>query len=121
MSIKIDEISPADIGEDKLVLQLADPSATIQIFIPFEICVNYDATEPEGVVLPLELVIRGPRPGQETRRKFTRSRPERLLVTPTTRGQHFVLLRELFHNRWQGRMTVEVIGEDLQTEAEDRT
>lgn len=117
----IDEISPPYVGEDKLVLTLEDPQLTLLANLPFQVNVDYSATEPEGLQLPLELILQGPKAGQQTRRLFTRSLPSSLLLTPRVRGTHFILLKELFHNRWQGRLTVEVEGEDPETNENERT
>lgn len=109
----IDEISPTYIGDDRFVLSLSDPAAAILAFVPFQVDVNYDAAEPEGLVLPLELVFQAPSGKIIQRTVFSRSAPSSLLLVPRSRGQHFVLLHEMFHNRWQGRLLVNVQGEDL--------
>jgi len=119
MTARIDEINPPNVGEEKLRLTLDAPDAQLLAHVPFQVNVNYDDALPEGVTLPLELVLQGPQAGQRHRRLFTRSRPSSLLLTPDTGGRHFVLLRELFHNRWQGQLFVDVEGDDLQV-SEDR-
>lgn len=110
----LEELSPSYVGEDRIALTLADPQVPILANVPFQVNVDVSATLPEGLVLPIELVVSGPSTGQYKRRLFTKSVPNSLLITPTVRGSHFILIRELFHNRWQGRLTVEVRGDDLQ-------
>lgn len=109
----VDEISPATIGEDKIGLALEDPLVTIQTFTPFGVSIDYSATLPEGLRLPLELIVSGPKAGQLDRRVFRDALPSSVTIKPTVRGRHSILFREMYHNRWQGRLTVEVEGEDI--------
>lgn len=120
MTARIDELAPAYIGEDKITLQLDDPAVSLVAFEPFQVNIDYTATEPYGLQLPLELVLQGPRAGQHHRRLFHHSRPSSVILIPEQGGRHFILFRELYHNRWQGRLMVDVDGEDLQT-GEERT
>lgn len=110
----IDEISPTYVGEDRIVLSLSDPQTPLLAFVPFQVDIDYAKTQPGGLVLPLELVFQAPS-GVMQRRVFERSAPASLLLVPRTRGRHLVLLRELFHNHWQGRLEVDVQGDDLNT------
>lgn len=119
MTARIDEINPINVGEQRITLQLSNPDAQLLAFVPFQIDVDYSRTAPEGIEFPLELVFRGPRAGQFSRRLFSRSAPSGLVLTPTSGGTHFILFRELYHNRWQGQLFVDVVGEDLQL-SEDR-
>ena len=111
----VDEISPTYVGEDRIVLTLSDPDTKILANVPFQVDVNYAAADPEGIILPLELVLHGPNAGDKQRVLFERAAPSSVLLVPRVRGRHTILLKELFHNRWQGRLTVNVEGEDLQT------
>lgn len=113
MSTSLDEICPSYIGEDRLVLQLQVIGA-VRAFEQTAISVDYSATAPEGVVLPLELIIQGPSPQSYVRRVFTRSRPNTLIFTPREGGSHLVTLREFAHNKWWGRLVVSVEGQSLQ-------
>ncbi len=109
----IDEISPTYIGEDRFALTLADHASTVLAFVPFQVDVNYGAALPAGIVLPIELLFQAPDGKVIRRTVFTRTPPSSLLLVPRQRGQHSVLLREMFHNRWQGRLFVDVQGDDL--------
>lgn len=115
VSVTIDQISPPTVGEDRIALTLAEPNVALMAWQPFQVNVNYAATEPEGVIVPMELVLQGPNPPDHKRRVFTRSPPSSFVLVPETKGPHFVLLRELGHNRWQGRLLIEVEGEELET------
>jgi hypothetical protein len=118
VSYTIDQISPATVGEDKIGLKLAAQNQTPLTWQPFQVDVDYSATAPEGIVLPMELVLQGPDPQDHKRRVFTRSAPESFVLVPEVKGPHFILFRELGHNRWQGRLLIEVDGEDLDTGSE---
>lgn len=119
MTARIDEICPTDVGAEYIKLTLVNADENLLAHVPFQVAVDYSSAGDIGVALPLELVLQGPIAGQRIRRKFTRSAPNNLLLTPTTGGRHFILLRELFHNRWQGQLFVDVQGDDLQI-SEDR-
>lgn len=119
MTARIDEICPSTVGLQKIVLQLSETDVQLLAHVPFQVDVDYSGADPEGISLPLELVMQGPIAGQRIRRLFTHSKPSRLLLTPITGGRHFILLRERFHNRWQGQLYIDVLGEDLQL-SEDR-
>jgi len=113
MSTSLDEICPRCIGEDRLVLQL-QTMGVVRAFTQTAISVDYSATAPEGVVLPLELLIQGPSPQSYARRVFMRSRPTTLIFTPREGGSHLITLREFAHNKWWGRLVVDVEGQQLQ-------
>lgn len=113
MSTSLDEICPRYIGEDRLVLQLQTIGA-VRAFEQVAIAVDYSATAPEGVVLPLELLIQGPSPQSYVYRVFRRSKPTTLIFTPREGGSHLITLREFAHNKWWGRLVVSVDGQPLQ-------
>ena len=119
MTARLEEICPDVVGEQRIVLSLDTSNPTLYAHVPFQVNVNYDAALPDGITLPLELVLQGPIAGQRKVRIFRTARPNSVVLTPTTRGQHFISLRELHHNRWQGQLFVNVEGEDLQI-SEDR-
>lgn len=113
MSTSLDEICPPYIGEDRLVLQLQQ-LGVVRAFEQVAISVDYSATEPEGVVLPLELLIQGPSPQSYVHRVFRRSKPTTLIFTPREGGSHLITLREFAHNKWWGRLVVRVEGQLLE-------
>lgn len=111
----IDQISPPYVGEDRLTLKLANPNQKPLARQPIQVDVDFSATNPEGVVLPMELVLQGPNPPDHKRRVFTRDVPTSFVLVPEVKGPHFILFHELGHNRWQGRLQIEVDGEELDT------
>jgi len=118
-SARIDEICPNDVGAEKIVLSLDVLDVKPLAHVPFAVNVDYSSAGAIGITMPIELVFQGPIAGQRFVRLFNRSLPSSLLLTPKSGGRHLVLLRELFHNRWQGQLFVDVEGEDIQ-QSEDR-
>ena len=110
----VDEISPSYVGEDRIGLSLADPNQPIYVNTPIQVNIDYSGAAPEGLVLPLELSLSGPTEGQYQRTLYTTSKPAAVVLVPRVKGQHFILLRERFHNRWQGRLLVDVLGDDME-------
>jgi hypothetical protein len=113
-----DEISPRTMGEDRIVLQLHDDTASPVIFSPVIVLVDYSACDPEGVVLPLEFTVTGPS-GRATfqRRYFRTAVPSEITFRPREGGTHLLRIAELFHNRWWGKLVIDVAGDALDRRA----
>jgi hypothetical protein len=109
MSQSLDEICPPYYGEDRLDLSLTT-QGRVRAFTQTSIAVSYARTLPEGVLLPLEMIVQGPSAQSYVRRVYSRSRPTTLFFTPKEGGSHLILLREFAHNRWWGRVAVTVDG-----------
>lgn len=107
----VDEVSPAEYGEDRIVLALG-PLQTPRQFEAVTLTVDYSACEPEGIVLPLEMTVTS-QSGAATfqRQVFERIVPSELAFVPREGGPHLVRLFERFHNRWFGAAQFDVIGE----------
>lgn len=110
---RVDALAPEYMGEDRISLQLAEETRNPLAFRAVDILVNYEATLPEFVVLPLEFIVRAPSEGNFRRRYYTRFAPSLLTFVPQEGGTHLVLLRETAHNRWLGKLRVEVEGRRL--------
>jgi hypothetical protein len=109
----IEEICPEYIGEERITLSL-DPSISPRAFQSLLLEIDYSLCDPEGgAVLPLELLVQGPSPSSFRRRVITRSRPAEIVVTPREGGRHLVVLREMAHNRFHGKIAFDVAGETL--------
>lgn len=108
----IDELSPETIGEDRITLALA-AGITPRAFLPVLVEVDYGRCGPEGVVLPLELLIQAPSAGNVIRRVLRRAAPRSIAFTPREGGLHGVLVRELGHNRWNGHLRIVVTGDPM--------
>jgi hypothetical protein len=112
MPTSMDELSPGYIGEDRIVLSLQFGSKTAA-FSPLTLLVNYDDCAPDGVVLPLEMIVRGPGESSYQRRVYTRTRPPSIVIKPREGGIHCIVLREVAHNRWWGKLNVTIQGQLL--------
>lgn len=117
MTTLLDSLSPIGIGADKIVIT-KDQSSLLQAFHPVILNFDYSACYPDGVVLPIEIVVQpgfGPGgPGCGFRSKiFRRSAPTSYSFTPPSSGQYLVVIKELFHNYWQGRIRLEIAGDSL--------
>jgi hypothetical protein len=112
MSIQ-DELAPEYMGARAIVLTLQDPNATFRAFDSIGIDIDYSAAQPEGVTLPLEMLVVSPTNENFVRRMFTRAIPTRLFFRPVEGGIHNVLLREVGHNAWRGSLVVTIEGEAI--------
>jgi len=109
----IDELSPETIGEDRISLALVAGLAPPRAFAPVLVMVDYERCLPEGVALPLELLIAAPSAGNVIRRVLRRAAPRVIAFTPREGGLHGVLVRELAHNRWVGKLRIVVAGDPM--------
>lgn len=105
--MKIDDLCPADIRAKKLTLTAASKT-TPRAFKPIAVQIDYSGAGTAGVELPLIMEVRGPSSSSYVRREFRYQRPVQLVFTPREGGQHCVMLREAFHNRWWGSLKVDV-------------
>jgi hypothetical protein len=107
----VDEVSPEEYGEDRIVLALV-PEQSPRQFEPVTITVDYEACLPADVVLPLEMTVTS-ESGAATfqRQVFLNLKPDELAFIPREGGQHLVRLFERFHNRWFGAVQFAVAGE----------
>ncbi len=106
----IDELAPADVGEDMIVLA-NESTATPKAFTPVTITIDYSACDPAGVMLPLELTITAPSRSGFLRRQFARTAPSSIIFTPREGGDHLVRITEVGHQRWWGKLVVTVSGD----------
>lgn len=113
MSI-VDEISPRELGEDRIDLQVTTTAPMALNLV--SVSVDYSRADPEGVVLPLLMIVVGPS-GIVTRQQrfFQRFAPTTLTFRPIEGGRTLVTLAELYHNRWFGRLVFDVAGEPLES------
>jgi len=106
----IDELSPATIGEDLFTLSLSPLNPNPRAGQGVQIDVDYAKCAPSGVVLPLEILIQAPSASGFVRRIYRRAAPASIVFVPREGGLHGVLLREVGHNRWLGKLRVIVAG-----------
>lgn len=113
----LDEISPRTIGEQRIVLSLAESSASPRAFDGVEVLVDYDGCLPDGVSPPLLFSVLPPTRREYEERLILRQPPASLLFVPREGGIHVVRLGELYRNRWFGVLEVDVAGDALSLEA----
>jgi hypothetical protein len=115
-SMTLDRVAPANVGEDRIAIQV-DPESFVAgnlvVLRPVTLRLDYSDTEPEGVVLPVEIQVQ-PKFGDGTgyiRKVFNKVAPFAFTFKPPLAGEYLVLVREVFHNQWQGRTTLRVEGD----------
>jgi hypothetical protein len=111
----VDWIAPDYVEEERITLSLdegeepkADHSLTVNV--------DYTAAGEHGVMLPLELIVQpcfgeGGASLGYLRKVFRRLVPSSYMVTPPSSGRYLVVLREMFHNQFFGRLFVDVAGD----------
>ncbi len=109
----IEELSPETIGEDRITLTLDPTSLSPRAFSSVLVNVDYSRCAPDGVVLPLEIIIQAPTAGNAVPRIARRAAPASIAFTPREGGLHGVTLREIGHNRWVGKLRIWVAGDPL--------
>lgn len=111
----IDTISPDFMAAKRITVSVNKDCEPLMAFKRIVIDIDYTATEPEGVVLPLELIVQpgfgGGGPANGYRRKvFKYTAPESYTFTVPSSGDYLILVREIFHNKWQGSTVITVGG-----------
>jgi hypothetical protein len=108
----LDELAPEYAEDARIKLTLADPLSPIRARQPLTVLVDVSGCEPQGVQLPMELLIVGPN-GARTFEHHTDRRLVRpsITFTPRSSGRYAVTYREAAHNRWWGRLDVDVVGD----------
>ena len=119
----IDDISPVTVGEDKIKLTLDPASDPPLANRPITINVDYSDADPNGVVLPLRFVLQpafggGGAGNGYDEYTYRNVAPSTLTVQVANAGEYLLLLKECFHNRWQGRLILNVEGDPFTTEVE---
>lgn len=106
----LDELAPLYVGAKTLALALQDSGQDLLAFTPTPITVDYSDTEPQGVYLPMELLVVGPSVSDFRRVVYYRLRPGVILWTPQSAGLHRLTLREVGHNQWWGTIALTILG-----------
>lgn len=111
----IDIISPRDIGADKIVITVDPSSEPLLSSSAITLNFDYSAASPGGVVLPLQFVLQ-PTFGRGVgyfEKEFRLDRPSSFTFRVPGAGQYLALLRECWHNSWQGRLLLDIGGEQF--------
>lgn len=116
MSETQDRVSPAFIGEDKIAVTIDQDSLLAGVLVTNRTITarfDYSDADPEGVELPIIVELQpGFGDGDAYQRvAFVRFVPETFAFKVTGAGKYFILVRERYHNNWQGRLEIEVSGD----------
>lgn len=110
----IDDLSPTFVGEEALELALSAETPNPAAFGAVTLDVDYSGAGEAGTALPLELIVAAPTRAGYVHRYFRHQRPPSLTFFPVEGGEHLVLLREVGHNRYHGKLLVDVAGDEIQ-------
>lgn len=114
----ISRISPTYVGEDRIIVTLNSSSLSPLARQPVTLDIDYDNADPEGIILPIEIIVQpafgsGGEGGGYIRKIFRRSAPTSFSFTPIGAGKYLIIVREIAHNFWQGRIVITVSGDDF--------
>jgi hypothetical protein len=113
---RIDIISPTTLGEDKIKITLSPLSDPAFVESPITVDFDYsEADEEGGLRFPINVEVI-PAFGDGTgyqREEFRRSRPSSFSFRAAGAGEHLILIKESAHNKWQGRLLIDVEGEEF--------
>ncbi len=116
MSENLDLVSPVDMGSDKIGITVNNPTGEeLLVGLPITLDFDYSATLPSGVMLPLILQVQ-PAFGRGVGYKefiFSKRAPSSFAFQVPGAGEYLAVLRECFHMRWQGRIILDVQGEEF--------
>ena len=115
MSEILDLISPPTVGSDQIVISVDPVSLPLLAARVITLNFNYQTTFPAFVSLPMILQVQ-PAFGRGAgyfEKVFRRRVPNSFAFTVPGAGQYLVLLRECGHNFWQGRLLLDVAGEQF--------
>lgn len=115
MTDQLDIISPTNVGADRITITVDPVSEPLLAQRIITLNFDYGDTAPGGVVLPLILQVQ-PAFGRGAgyfEQVFRKRRPNSYAFALPSAGLWLVVLRECFHNRWQGRIQLDVGGEEF--------
>lgn len=115
MAELIDIISPLTVGSDQIVITVDPVSEPLLVGNAITLNFDYSAVAPGGVVLPLIFKVQ-PLFGRGvgySEQVFRRHRLNSYSFTVPGAGRYLALLRECYHNHWQGRILLDVGGEEF--------
>jgi hypothetical protein len=119
-----DMLSP-DYSELEKIVVTKDITGDVFVFNPITINFDYSACETatdagEGVIVPMELILQpnfgdGGAGGGYINKIFRRNAPSSFTFTVPGAGFYLIVIKEIFHNRWWGRLRFEVQGDQFST------
>jgi hypothetical protein len=108
-------LAPTYVSETRIDLALLPDQEPLRPNVPITVSVSYARTAPNGIALPLVFVVQpsgaGGAAGGYKEVYYRVVAPDALTFTVPGPGEYLVSLTEVFHNRWQGRLVVNVTGD----------
>jgi hypothetical protein len=115
MPATVDILAPTYVSEARIDLALLPDQEPLRPNVPITVSVNYDKADPQGIQLPLVFIVQpasiGGVAGGYREVYYRVVAPDALTFTVPGPGEYLVSLTEVFHNRWQGRLIVNVTGD----------
>ena len=115
MPATVDMLAPTYVSETRIDLALLPDQEPLRPNVPITVSVSYTRTKPNGIELPLVFVVQpagaGGAAGGYREVYYRVVAPDALTFTVPGPGEYLVSLTEVFHNRWQGRLVVNVTGD----------
>ena len=114
----VDYIAPDYIEEEKFSVSLESHGAVLYPNQPITVYFDYSLAGLEGPQLPIELVVQpmfgdgGAASGYFTK-VFRSTVQNQYTFTVPSAGQYLIVNRELFHNRFFGRLVITAIGDSF--------
>jgi hypothetical protein len=117
--MRLDDLSPPNVRQPLVKLELVDPFARLLAFAPVELAVSLlGEAVTVGLVAPVELTVMPPSGDVRNfyRHVFRGRRVPETVTFPTREGgMHLVRLAEVGHNLWFGTLEVLIDGDKLTT------
>lgn len=111
---RLEELNPLYVGEDRIVVTL-DPNTPAVEARPITMLFDYERADEDGGVVPPLIVTVQPSSNDNSqyRRDVFYRIPTSFTFVVERADTYLITIRESAHNRWQGRYTLEVIGDQF--------
>ena len=118
MVATLDTLSPTYVGADRISLEVDTSSEPLQPFKPITINIDYTDGGEAGIHVPIETIVQpgGDKGGDAYGYHYKvhrRTPPDTITFTVPSAGLYLVVVREIHHNRWQGRLEINVEGDQF--------
>lgn len=111
----LDLISPTNVGSDQISITLEEGVSPVQNKA-FTIFFDYSqAQDLGGLVLPIELIVQPLNLDLDAyfKKVFRRSFPSSFSFSLPGAGDYLIVMRECFHNKFQGRLVITLSGDEF--------
>ena len=125
LPLPILEMLSPDFDELEKVTSTQDVTGDVFAFDPVTVNLDYSKCETandagEGVVVPIEVIIQptfgdGGEAGGYRNKIFRREAPSSFTFSVSAAGQYLIVVKEIFHNQWWGRLLINIQGDPFST------